>query len=100
NDRQASLIRNPISSINLDAFDILCDTALTDPLRYRITVVRLQIAIREPRPHRRAVWISADDRNLRILFLEVNAYAGKCAARAHGCDKRAHLALGLFPDFR
>src|SRR6266516_2481122 len=99
-DRQAGLIRNAISSIDLDAFDVLCDTALTDPFCNRITVVRLQIAISKPRPHRRAVRISADGLNLRILFLEVNAHTGKRAAGADGCDKCADFALGLFPDFR
>src|SRR5437868_2536682 len=99
NDRQADLIRNAISSIDLDAFDVLCDTALANPFCNRITVVRLQIAIRKPGPHRRAIRISADDLNLRVLFLEVTAHAGKRAAGADGCDKRGNLALGLFPDF-
>src|SRR5713101_7858578 len=100
NDRQAALIRNAISSIDLDASDILCDTALTDPLRNRITVVRLQIAIGKPRPHRRAIRIGADDLNLGILFLEVSAHTSKRATGADGCDKRGNLAFGLFPDFR
>src|SRR5438067_5388026 len=100
NDRQASLIRNAISSIDLDSFDISCDTALTDPFRNRITVVRLQIAIGKPRPHRRAVRIGADDLNLRILFLEVSAHTSQRATGANGCDKRGNLAFGLFPDFR
>src|SRR6266478_390622 len=99
-DRQAGLIRNPISSIDLDAFNVLCDTALTDPFCDRITVVSLQIAIRKPGPHRRAVWIRADDLNLRILFLQVNAHTGKRAAGADGCDKRRNFAFGLFPNFR
>src|SRR5437879_8102676 len=99
NDRQAALIRNAISSIDLDAFDVLCDAALTNPFCNRITVVRLQIAIGKPGPHRRAIRISADDLNLRVLFLEVTAHAGKRAAGADGCDKRGNLALGLFPDF-
>src|SRR5947207_13929048 len=54
----------------------------------------------KPGPHRRAIRISADDPNLRILFLEVNAHTGKRAAGADGGDKRADLAFGLFPDFR
>src|SRR5713101_3222932 len=100
NDRQAALIRNAISSIDLDAFDILCDAALTDPFCNRITVVRLQIAIGKPRPHRRAIRISADDLNLGILFFEISAHTGKRAAGADGCDKRGNLPFGLFPDFR
>src|SRR5205823_15042277 len=62
--------------------------------------VRLQIAVGKPGPHRRAVRISADDLNLRTLFLEVTADTGKRAAGADGCDKRGNLAFGLFPDFR
>src|SRR5438270_3012427 len=100
NDRQASLVRNAISSIDLDAFDVLCDAALTDPFCNRITVVRLQIAIGKPRPHRRAIRISADDLNLGILFLEVSAHTSKRTTGANGCDKRADLAFGLFPDLR
>src|SRR5439155_15239359 len=96
----AGLIRNAISSIDLNAFDILCDAALTDPFCNGITVVRLQIAISKPGPHRRAIRISANDLNLRILFLEVSAYTGKRAAGADGCDKRADPAFSLFPDFR
>src|SRR5439155_2285074 len=52
------------------------------------------------RPHRRAIRISADDLNLRILFLEVSAHTGKRATGADGCDKCPDLAFGLFPDFR
>src|SRR5207249_4525262 len=89
-----------ISSIDLDAFNIFCDTALTDPFRNGIAVVRLQIAIGKPGPHRCAVRISTDDLNLRILFLEVSAHTGKRPAGADGSDKRADLAFGLFPDFR
>src|SRR5262249_37378572 len=97
---QASLIRNAISAIDLDAFDILCDTALPDPFCNRITVVRLQITIGKPRPHGRAIRIGADDLNLRILFLEVTADAGKRAASADSCDERGNFPVGLFPDFR
>src|SRR5437868_10126462 len=98
NDRQADLIRNAISSIDLDTFDVLCDTALADPFCNRITVVRLQIAIRKPGPHCRAIGIGADYPNVRMLFLEVNAYTGKRASRTDGCDKRTDFALGLFPN--
>jgi hypothetical protein len=73
---------------------------LTDPLCNRITVVCLQISIGKPRPHCRAIRIGADDLNLLILFLEIAAHTSKGAAGTDGCDKRAHLALGLFPDFR
>src|SRR5262249_16030915 len=67
--------------------------------RNRIAVVRVQIAIGKPGPHRRAIRISADDLDLRILFLEVNAHAGKRAASADGCNESPDLTSGLVPDF-
>ena len=67
----------------IDAFDV-CNTALPDPFRNRITVVRIQIAIRKPRPHRRAIRIGADDLNLRILFPPVcPSSLFESAARCH-----------------
>src|SRR5262249_17843019 len=89
-----------ISAIDCYAVDILGHAALTDPFSNRIAVVRLKIAIGKPGPHRRAIRISADDLDLRILFLEVNAHAGKRAASADGCNESPDLAFGLFPDFR
>src|SRR6058998_773498 len=85
---------------DIKAFDILCDATLTDSFRNRIAVVCFQIPVGKPGPHRRAVWIGANDLDLRILFLEIAAYTGKSSAGANGCDKCTHLALGLFPDFR
>jgi hypothetical protein len=73
---------------------------LTDPLCNRITVVCLQISIGKPRPHCRAIGISAGDLYVRILFLKIAACSGKRAPGSHRCDKRADLAFGLFSDFR
>src|SRR4030095_11331247 len=92
--------RNAIGAIDFDAFDIFCDAALPDSFGNRIPVVRVQIAVGEPRPHRRAEGISADNLNLGVLFLQVSAHTSERTAGADGCDKRGNLAFGLFPDFR
>src|SRR5205085_3574462 len=48
----------------------------------------------------RAVWVCADDANVRVLLFQKPARAGDRTARADACDEVCDAPFGLFPDFR
>src|ERR1039457_4640516 len=69
NNRQGRLVINPVSFVNRNAFDVFRHTSLTDSFCNGITVIGIDVAIGEPRPHGSAIGIGADGGNVWVLFL-------------------------------
>ncbi len=99
-DGERVLIGNAPRTVHSNALDVFGHATLADAFSKGIPVVRLRVAVGEPRPHSRTIGVGAADENFRVALLEVQRGSAQRAAGADGGNKGTYLSSGLLPDLR
>ncbi len=94
------LVGNAPRAVHGEALKVFGHAGLADAFCKGIAVLRVRVAVGEPRPHGRAIWVGAADGNSRIALFEIHRGPGQRAAGADGGNKAGHFPSGLLPDFR